>query len=84
MTLRAREVAAGFPRVPDTVPTRPASGDAIATVAIASYANGAVAMSLDDGKQLTLSPGARDHIATTERPKKVIVAVRALLRRPPR
>ena len=36
-------------------------------------------MSLDAGQQRALSPAARDHVATTERPQKVIVAAHALL-----
>ena len=72
----------GLPARPDAVATRPASADDAAAVAVAPYAHDAVVMSLDAGKQLALSPAARDHVATTERPRKPIVAARALLRTP--
>ena len=52
--------------------------------AVAPRAHDAVAMSLDAGQKLVLSSAARDHIATTERPRKVIVAARALLWTPTR
>ena len=79
---RALVVAAGSPHAPDAVATRPASADAVAAVAVAPYAHDAVAMSLDVGQQLALFPAVRDHVATTERPRKPIVAARALLRTP--
>ena len=74
VTPRAREVVAGSPRAPDVVATRPASADAAAAVAVAPYANDAVAMILDAGKQIALSPAAGDHVATVARPQKVDVA----------
>ena len=51
---------------------------------VALYANGAVAMSLDAERQLALSLDARDHVATTDRLRRVIVAARAVLRTPSR
>ena len=72
----------GSPRAPDAVTTRPASEDAAAAVAVVPYAHDANAMSLDAGKHLAVSPAARGHVATTERPRKPIVAARALLRTP--
>ena len=56
------------------VATRSASGDAAAAVAVTPRAHDAVAMSLDAGQQLILSPADRDHVVTTEHPWKVIVA----------
>ena len=68
----AQEFVAGSPRALDAVATRPALGDAAATVT--------VAMSLDARQQLVLSPTVKDHVETTERPRKVIMAAHALLR----
>ena len=64
----------GSPPAPDAFAARPASRDAAVVVAVAPRTHNAVTMSLDAGQQLDLSPAARDHFMTTERPQKVTVA----------
>ena len=67
-------LVAGPTCAPDAIATRSAAGGAVAAVKTAPWSQVAVAISLDAGQQLTSSPVAGDHVATTSRPWNAITA----------